>query len=323
MSSSSSEDDDDDSLVPTADPHLVILTAEEILRLGLRLLRYTNKQIDRYKKESANDKFRNHFGGNPHVIAQIWEDLQTTDIEEARLDIDPKYRSCNNFLMALHFLKRYDTEPERESRWQTSDRYLRDTGWYFVKKVQALKANKIEWDNGEPDDIWIMTVDGTTSIINEPRHPEFSQDRKVYSHKKSHAGYTYELGISLFKSKLIWMNGPFKSGANDKTNFVKHGLKDKLCLVGKKALGDKIYNGHNDEVSTFNAFDSDRVKSLKSRAQMRHEKFNGMLKEYGAVSEQYRHRTQEKFGMCFEAVCVICQYRMDHGEPLYELLAGI
>ena len=168
-----------------------------------------------------------------------------------------------------------------------------------------------------------MTVDGTSSIINEPTHPEFSQDEKAFSKKKNHAGYTYELGISLFKPKLIWMNGAFKSGANDKTNFVQEGLKEKLRLVGKKALGDKIYNGHNNEVSTFNAFDSDRIKSLKSRAQMRHEKFNGMVKEYESVSVQYRHRVKEKFEACFEAVCVICQYRMDHGEPLYELLAGI
>ena len=315
-------DSDDDLDLPN-DPDLVILTASEILKKGLRMLRYSERQIDGWKHDIACQKFRNHYGGNPHVIAQIWEDLQTTDIAEAKLGSGTKFRSVENFLMALHFLKRYDTESERESRWQFSDRYLRDTGWYYVQKIQALKAYKIVWDAGEGNDIWILTVDGTSSIINEPTHPEFSQDRKAFSKKKQHAGYTYELGISLVKPKLIWMNGPFKSGANDKTNFVNEGLKDKLMAEGKKALGDKIYNGHPNEVSTFNAFDNDRVKALKARAQMRHEKFNGMVKEYESVNVQYRHRTIEKFASCFEAVCVICQYRMDHGEPLYSLLAGI
>lgn len=320
MASSSDSDQDSDR---SEDPELIIFTSSEMLRIGLLLLRFTEAQVDNWKLETSKEKFRNHFGANPHVIARIWEDLQTTDIQEARLGVGTKFRSVDNFLIALHFLKRYNTEAERESRWQRSDRYLRDTGWYYVRKIQALKANKIVWENGENDDIWIMTVDGTSSIINEPRHPEFSQDRKAFSKKKQHAGYTYELGISLFESKLIWMNGPFLSGANDKTNFVNRGLKDKLRAEGKKALGDKIYNGHDDEVSTFNAFDNDRVKQLKSRAQMRHEKFNGMVKEFASVNVQYRHKTQDKFASCFEAVCVICQYRMDHGEPLYELLAGI
>ena len=104
---------------------------------------------------------------------------------------------------------------------------------------------------------------------------------------------------------------------------MQRGLLDKLKACGKKALGDKIYNGYPDQVSTFNACDSNRVKALKSRAQMRHEKFNGMVKEFGATKQQFRHHSEEKFGLCFEAICVICQYRMELGEPLFDVLAGI
>ena len=119
------------------------------------------------------------------------------------------------------------------------------------------------------------------------------------------------------------MNGSFPAGPNDKSNFVREGgLRDKLASIGKKAVGDKGYTGYPNQCSTFNAFDDDAVKEFKSRAQMRHEQFNGMLKEFSTLADQFRHE-QEKFEVCFEAACVICQYRMEHGEPLFDILAGI
>lgn len=104
---------------------------------------------------------------------------------------------------------------------------------------------------------------------------------------------------------------------------VKFGLLDKLRSVGKKALGDKIYNGYPDAVSTFNAFDDDAVMDFKARAQMRHEQFNGMMKEFAVLDTRFRSPDDEKFATCFEAVAVICVYRMEHGEPLFDVLAGI
>jgi len=167
-----------------------------------------------------------------------------------------------------------------------------------------------------------MTVDGTHCKINEPIHPEYSQNEKYFSHKHKNSGLSYELGIDLFESKLMWMNGPFPAGRNDNGNFSQGGLKAKLASIGKKALGDKGYTGHPNECNTYNRFDDDAVKSFKSRAQMWHEQFNGMLKEFSCLDNCFRHG-ETKFGICFECCCVICQYRMDHDEPLFNLLAGI
>ena len=315
-------DSDSGDEIPDGDH--VIFTSGEILNKGLELLRFPGERIEKFKHSRAVDRFRLAFGATPKIVAQIWDDLQTTTIDSARLDPGKKNRSMDDFLRTLFFLRKYETEKDRESRWQVSDRKQRDQCWYYLKKLQALKKMKVRWINGKEDDVWIMTVDGVSSATNEPNHPEFSQDTKAYSHKKKHAGLTYELGISLFSSNLVWMNGPFLSGANDKTNFVKQGVKQKLKSVKKKALGDKIYNGHPNEISTFNAMDNDVTKRLKSRAQMRHEKFNGMMKEYNVLSQQFRHPSpeNEKFAMCFEAVAVICQYRLENGEPLFDLLAG-
>lgn len=286
---------------------------------------YSEERIIRVHGDPGESKtnvqrFKDHYGANPVVVATIWEDLQTTNIPRARITV-LKFEA---FLEALNFLYRYKRESEREAQFDKSPKTIRKWSWYYLMKVQALKASKIVFPSIEElgNDVWIMTVDGTHSQWNEPSHPEYSQDRKAFSFKKHHAGLCYELGISLFESRLIWMNGSFYAGANDKKNFVDKGLKDKLEAIGKKALGDKGYTGYTNVCSTFNAFDSDAVKKFKSRAQMRHEQFNGMLKEFSSLDNQFRHK-QANFEVCFEAACVVCQYRLENGEPLFDLLAGI
>ncbi len=51
--------------------------------------------------------------------------------------------------------------------------------------------------------------------MNEPKHPTMSKNPAFYSHKFGSAGLNYELGISVFENKLVWMNGPFKAGKPD------------------------------------------------------------------------------------------------------------
>ena len=126
-----------------------------------------------------------------------------------------------------------------------------------------------------------MYVDGVNCMNCERRHPDFSRDTEQYVHKLIGCGLIYELGMHLFQGRLIWMNGPFKNGANnDKGDFVEHGLRDKLKEIGNKALGDKIYYGPPNEISTVNAFDCGTVTKFEARSQMRHEKFNGKMKEF-------------------------------------------
>jgi hypothetical protein len=76
------------------------------------------------------------------------------------------------FLMAMHHLKRYPTEVEREGMFDISSKWGRDKVWYYVEKIQALKAQKIVWpDDNFGDDIWVLTVDGTHCWLREPQHP--------------------------------------------------------------------------------------------------------------------------------------------------------
>jgi len=305
-------------------PPVDIKLPAEVLREGLALL-CTDRRINRVKGDpntsNANiQRFKDHYGANPVVIAQIWHDLQTTEIPEARI----KVLNFSAFLEALNLLYRCHRETEREARFDKSRKTLRKWSRYYLLKIQALKASKIVFPPVEAfgDDVLIMSVDGTHCLFHEISHHEHSQNREYFSHKKKHAGLCYELGIHLYESKLTWMNGSFPAGQNDRGTFATEGLRDKLASIGKKAVGDKGYTGYPDQCSTFNALDDPAVKAFKSRAQMRHEQFNGMLKEFSSLDDQFRHE-QEWFEVYFECACVICQHRMENGEPLFDLLAGI
>jgi hypothetical protein len=69
------------------------------------------------------------------------------------------------------------------------------------------------------------------------------------------------------------------------------------------------------------------VKEFKTRARQRHEIYNGKLKQFGVLSERFRcknnpkdkYTMEEKLQMCFEAVNVLVHYKMQHGEPLFDI----
>jgi hypothetical protein len=302
-----------------------VRTAVEILEIGLLTRGYTQERIAKNKPDRLNAWFQTSFGCSPVVVSAMWRDLQTTGIDDARIgdeaDDDFIPISIYDFLNALEFLKCYLPEKKREGMTNLSAKTLRERCWYYIGKLQQLKHDKVVWPENLPNNtIWVMTVDGTHCAINEPLHPEFSQDKKYFSHKKNRAGWVYEIGLSLFTSNLIWMSGPHKAGANDKTIFaLPGGLKEVLAQEGVKAIGDKFYNGHGNEVTTFNAHDDPEVAKFKSRALKRHEVFNGLLKHFQILDGRFRNRGPEKFGSCFEAVAVICQYRMELEKPLFDL----
>ena len=308
-----SSDDERDGLVT----HIV--TVQHMLLVGLELF-YKPDRIARVVNLSTNiDRFNTKFGVQPVTACMLYEDLQKTNIDDARID-EPDKTTLKFFLISLYFLRKYPTEDILESTLDFSPRYISGVAWQYVYRIQAMKAEKIVWpDDLNDQDMWVLTVDGTHCWIKEPGHPEFSQDRRKYSHKLNKAGKSYELGIAL-NGGLIWMNGPFDAGENDIAIFRKpNGLKDRLELLGKKAIGDLGYRGEPKFVSYPNPDDYKRVAMFKSRALKRHENFNCMTKVFEILSGRFRH-IEDKFGSAFEAVCVLCQYKLENELPLYDVL---
>lgn len=291
----------------------------ELCLIGLKLVNYRKKRIERANDATNLRRFSSHFGSSPRVLAILYADLQTTSVEAAR--ITQEDINVRHFLMAMHTLKRYPTEDEREAIFDISPHQGRDIVWFYLQKVQHLKAQKIVWPTEEEceGNVWILSVDGTHCWLEEPTHPEFSQDSAFYSHKFNKAGVNYELGILLWESRLVWMKGPTRAGSNDIANFLHDGLHQALLTMNKKAIGDGGYSGHHDTISTPNGADDKKVARFKSRALKRHEKFNGMTKNFDCLSGRFRHSVS-RFATCFEAVCVVCQYQMENGRPLFRIL---
>ena len=296
-----------------------IVTPTTMKFVGLKMVNYRTKTINRVRDSTNIRRFVSHFGSTPSVLSKIYADLQSTPIADAR--VTGRALNLRHFLIAMHTLKRYPTEEERQAIFDISPHHGRDVVWFYLEKIQNLKAAKIKWPSDEEceGNVWIISVDGTHCWIEEPKHREFSQDTAFYSHKFNKAGLNYELGILLWESRLVWMKGPTRAGSNDVANFVNGGLQEKLLLMNKKAIGDSGYNGHQSTISTPNGSDPRNVAKFKSRALKRHEKFNGRAKSFDCLQGRFRHSVA-RFATCFEAVCVICQYQMENGKPLYNIL---
>ena len=264
------------------------------------------------------------------MLAVIWLDLQTTTYERAR--VPPDNLSVDYYHMAHHFLKQYPTESERRLAYIKIARRaqtLRDWCWYYVEKIRALKKLKIYIpdDHINGDDIWIGTLDGTMFASWEIAGEDTPKDRRMFSHKHHAAGFNAEVCISVKGSRCIWINGPLPAGENTDLHLfrVEGGPQQELLKIGKKVIADGGYQGEPLLISTPNGHDSASVQKFKSRALKRHEKFNSMLKSFKCLSLTFRHtgdRENERWGSCFDAVVVICQYKLEHGSPLYIIYVG-
>mgnify|MGYP007080194443 CR=1 FL=1 len=297
-----------------------------VLQRGLRLVGFTDNRQSSVRRSKNIERFHTHFGSSPGVYAAMWSDLQTTAVPEALLTPEDMKKTClEHFLMATHFLKCYSKENQNEGTFKLCDTTIRKWVWHCVKKIQALKAEKIvlpqHWNPTESpnanETTFTITVDGIHCRIFEPSHGRYSKNPEHYSHKFKQAGLGYEIALSVFENRCVWMNGPFPAGKNDVSIF-RSALKANMKGMG---IADKGYRGEAALLSIPTSHDTEQVREFKSRALARHEKFNGQLKNFAALSEKFRHGLEkdqmvEKHQSCFEAVTVICQCQLENGSPL-------
>ena len=138
---SSSEEDENEGSVEH--------TPETLMQLGLEIVHFTKKRISKSNNERNVHRFKVHFGCTPHVACEIFKDLQQTDIEQAF--VPPGSRNIRHYLMALHMVKVYPTEIEREAVFDISPSHSREWCWFFIKKISALKHLKILWPDDNED----------------------------------------------------------------------------------------------------------------------------------------------------------------------------
>jgi hypothetical protein len=160
-------------------------------------------------------------------------------------------------------------------------------------------------------------VDGTHCCVHERKHATLPRDPSLFSFKSNSAGFAYEIGLSIYDSNLIWVAGPYDASVHDLTIARQSGLVDAIP-DGKRAIADSGYIGEPNKFATRNSEDPEGVRKLKYRALARHETFNQRIKRFACLSQMFRHNLDDHKAV-FEAICVIVQYQMDNGEPLFDV----
>jgi hypothetical protein len=307
---------------------MLIYATGEVLRKGLLLVGYSERALLSIDRKAWKRRFKAHFGSTPKVCAELWEALQVTQIDNARVT-NPSEKDFNNYLITLYFLKSYPTEEELSSRFGIHETTARKWIRYFVDKISSLLPERVIWpEDNEWDTTYIISVDCVNFGTLETRHPTLHKDKKLFDRKGGKAGLTYEIGLHLWLNRVVWINGPFPpNDGGDRAIFVEKGLQDAIP-EGKKAIADKIYKGL-PKIALHNSLDCEEVRIFKRRARARQESINARLKNFGILKQRFRHKKAHQQHKAFtntskhqafvHAIMVICTIQMQHGSPLFNV----
>lgn len=304
------------------------LEAEEILDYAFEFM-----NLEKKKKAHQNiERFHKNFGSDPLVISDIWADLISQKIITTKKDRSDW--GLIRFFVAIHFMWAYPRSADLlaqafDDSISVNDCYGKPL-WIWVQRIGALKSYVIVFDPElELGAINIATVDGTDFLTNEQKTGEFNIDSKMMSHKFHHGGLKHIIAISIWRAKMVYLSTSTRGGESDKNMYMEE-LHD-LIPEGKCVICDRAFASSDDKDEESAAVakklrqinddaDSDKVKKFKARALARHETLNGRLKNYAILRSYFRH-DKENHGDAFEAVCVMVQYQMDRGHPIFDSLS--
>jgi hypothetical protein len=303
----------------------MVLSARDVLVKGFNFCGGLPNNFTGEWTQNETNLFKKHYGSTPVVLANLWYDLTTNEIEGLKMTHkDKSDKGFFMFLVTMHFLWVYPKNAKTlGSRFGICDKNASGENiWKWVRRIAILKCKKIVWDDSYDDPrsrLFIFTVDGTDFRVWEKKHPTLSLNTGECSHKFRHGALKYEIACDVYHSKVVWINGPFRGGESDK-NIFGFALKAKI-KHGKKAIADGVYGnktlGDYEKLSLPNPMDSPELNNFKSRARLRQETFNGRLKFFGALCQTFHHNPDNHVHT-FEAICVIVQYQMDNGRKLYD-----
>lgn len=124
----------------------LVLSANDVTERGLTYMGISREKQVRRSSKANVDVFKNHYGASPVVLAEMWYDLCSTDIDDAKLtDKQKREKGFSCFLMAHHFLWTYPKNAGvLASRFGVCEKNASGRAlWYWVGKVAALRAAKI------------------------------------------------------------------------------------------------------------------------------------------------------------------------------------
>lgn len=162
----------------------------------------------------------------------------------------------------------------------------------------------------------MVSVDCTDIEIQEP--DTFS--KCWYSHKINGPGLRYEVAVSLKRGFLVWIHGPFPCGEWPDVKIFRHCLKSFLDENERVEADDGYIGEEPVSCKTPGGFYSrcEGVDGARRRLRCRHETANSRLKNFGILSQKYRHEVDEH-AFVVRAVAVLVQLAIESGEKLFDL----
>ncbi len=162
-----------------------------------------------------------------------------------------------------------------------------------------------------------MSVDGTDFRI--PQQGQSKKGNPFASHKYAgKSALRYELGIDIRGGDLVWIQGPYSAGKWPDIKIFNAILANFLERY-ERVEADDGYCGHPNKVKCpVNDITPAEKLAVQARVRARHETINGRLKNWGILSQVFRHDIC-RHGEVFWACVVLTQLTIEQGEPLFSV----
>jgi hypothetical protein len=119
---------------------LLIIAPDDLMSIGLELVEFNASRQANVKRATNLKRFKSFYGSAPVVNANIWADLLTTNIKEARLSW---LEACiENYLLAIHFLKVYPTDDMLAGKLKMCVKTAQK--WAWLNFLHSMHLRRIE-----------------------------------------------------------------------------------------------------------------------------------------------------------------------------------
>jgi len=134
----------------------------------------------------------------------------------------------------------------------------------------------------------MMTVDGTDFRI--PQKGAATKGNAFGPHKYAgKSALRYELGVDILARNLVWIQRTYPGSKYTDIKIFNKVLRNFL-EPGERVEADEGYRGHPDKIKCpGNDANPAENRAMHGRVRARHETLNGRLKNWGILSQVFRH----------------------------------
>ena len=169
-----------------------------------------------------------------------------------------------------------------------------------------------------------MTVYGIDSRIPQKQKRVTTKGNAFVSHwYAGKSALRYELGVDILSGNLVWIKGPYPTGKYTDIKIFNKVLRNFL-EPGERVEADEGNSGHTADKIKCPGNDANPAENwaLQGRVRGRHKTLNGRLKNWGILSQVFRHNIT-MHGDVFRVCAVVTQLTVENSEPLFEVRGGI